>query len=86
MKKTAKTMAHIILSAGFLLANLFDRYSGIVIASFAAAEKLLSLLATSNQLRIVPAARPIPIHIFPKPKARILPGNPISNHPLISDA
>ena len=29
-------------------------------------------------------ASPIPIHTFPSPNARMLPGNPISSQPLMS--
>ena len=33
-----------------------------------------------------PMASPIPIHIFPIPHRKMDPGNPISSHPLMSDA
>ena len=64
----------------------FVRYCGSVMESFAALEKVRSRLAHRIQLAAVPMARPMPIHIWPKPKARIEPGRPISSHADISDA
>ena len=71
---------------GLFEANLLQRYCGRVIESFAAFEKQRKRLATKIQLSAVPIARPMPIHACPKPKARILPGSPISSQALISDA
>ena len=71
VKKTRKMIAQIIWSAGLLAANLFERYCGSVIESFAAAENLRSLAATSIQLSVVPTARPMPIQTLPRPKAHI---------------
>ena len=69
-----------------LEANLFVRYCGTVIESFAACENFLSLFAQRIQLAAVPRARPMPIHIWPKPKARTEPGSPIRSQPDISEA
>ena len=78
-------MAHITLSIGLCEAKRLVRYWGTVIESLDAFEKRRSLFATKIQLAQVPRARPIPIQTFPIPKAIILPGKPISNHPLISE-
>lgn len=78
--------AHTSCSARESTAKRFVRYCGSVMESFAALEKVRRRLAHRIQLAAVPMARPMPIHIWPKPKARIEPGRPISSHADISDA
>ena len=78
--------AQMICKARLLVAKRFERYCGSVMESFAASEKQRSRRATKIQFRAVPMARPMPIQIWPKPKARILPGRPISSHADMSDA
>ena len=79
-------IAQIICRVWVLAANRLLRYWGRVMASPAALENFRSLVATKIQLAAVPSARPIPIHIWPKPKAMILPGSPISSQADMSDA
>ena len=78
--------AQMICKVRLFVAKRLDRYCGSVIESFAASEKQRRRRATMIQFAIVPRARPIPIQIWPKPKARIEPGRPISSHADMSDA
>ena len=73
-------------STRLLVAKRLDRYCGSVMASPAASEKQRSRRATKIQLAAVPSARPMPIQICPKPKARMEPGSPISSQADISEA
>ena len=81
-----KISAHVNCSDLESVAKRFVRYCGNVIASSAALENVRRRFAHRIQLAAVPNARPIPIHICPKPKAKIDPGSPISSHADISDA
>ena len=63
VKHTKKMIAQITCSALLFDRNLLPRYCGTVIASPAALENFLNLLATKIQLAAVPRASPIPIHI-----------------------
>lgn len=55
-------------------------------ASPAAFENFRSRFAEKIQLAAVPRARPMPIHIWPNPNARMLPGSPIKSQADISEA
>ena len=79
---SAQITCSVLLSAS----KRFARNCGIVMESSAFSENTLSLLAQRIQFAAVPSARPIPIHICPKPNASIEPGSPISSHADISDA
>ena len=63
VKQTKKIIAQITCSALDFVAKRFERYCGTVIASPAALENFLSLVAQKIQFAAVPSARPIPIHI-----------------------
>ena len=86
VKHTRKITAQMICSAGFFVLNRLDRYCGSVMASSAASLKQRRRRATMIQFAAVPSARPMPIHIWPKPNASMLPGKPISIHADISEA
>jgi len=86
VKQTKKIIAQITCSVLDFVAKRFERYCGTVIASPAALENFLSLVAQKIQFAAVPSTRPIPIHIWPKPNAMMEPGSPIKSHADISDA
>ena len=86
VKAIRKISAHTTCRIGLELANRLVRYWGMVMESLAAFENSRSRLAQKIQLAAVPMARPMPIQICPKPKARMEPGRPMSSQADISDA
>ena len=86
VKHTKKMIAQITCSVLLFAINLLPRYCGTVMASPATLESFLRRFATKIQLAAVPRPSPMPIHIWPNPKARMLPGSPIRSHADMSDA
>ena len=86
VKASRKMQAQTTCRVFFSLANRLVRYCGTVMESPAALENSRSLLAQKIQLAAVPRASPMPIQIWPKPKARMEPGSPINSQADISEA
>ena len=80
-------IAAIVMRTCLLSWKRFEKKSGTVMELFATSEYLRRRFATNFQLRYVPIARPIAVHMASDaPVKYATPGRPMRSHPDMSDA